>query len=63
MLVVTHHGTALSSNPAMDGDADYIANLEPFPDHGHTVHLDIGADGRITITNDRNGFSKTYSVK
>ena len=33
------------------------------PDEGHTIRLEIGKDGRIVVTNDRNGVSKTYQVK
>jgi hypothetical protein len=111
ILIVTHHGTAFSTNPAsiaalrpdiavmgngakkggvpatvntiaaskglqgfwkmhasvaygnLDGDPNYIANLQPAPDHGDTIRLDIARSGRVTVTNSRNGFSKTYQVQ
>ncbi len=111
VLLVTHHGLALSSHPAsiagmrpdiavmgngakkgavpevvnriaaspglqgfwkmhssvadgnLDGDPNYIANLQVPPDDGKTIRLDIARNGKITVTNTRNGFSKTYQVK
>ena len=111
ILLVTHHGLALSSHPAsiagmrpdiavmgnsakkgaaaevverinsspglqgfwklhasladgsLDGDANTIANIQPAPDQGYTISLDIARDGKIAVTNTRNGFSKTYQVK
>jgi hypothetical protein len=33
------------------------------PDQGYAIHAEIAADGRITMTNDRNGYSKAYQVK
>jgi beta-lactamase superfamily II metal-dependent hydrolase len=33
------------------------------PDKGYAIHAEITKDGKITMTNDRNGFSKTYQVK
>jgi beta-lactamase superfamily II metal-dependent hydrolase len=33
------------------------------PDQGHAIHAEISKDGKITMTNDRNGYSKTYTVK
>jgi len=32
------------------------------PDQGHAIHAEITKDGKVTMTNDRNGFSKTYQV-
>ena len=125
LLIVTQHGSVISSNPASiadmhpdialmgaggkkGGDADpikvikaspglmalwqthdsyahpewtkdknYVANLNPPaaaiaahakqiftspPDEGHAIHAEITKDGKITMTNDRNGFSKTYQA-
>ncbi|HVY35320.1 MAG TPA: MBL fold metallo-hydrolase [Caulobacteraceae bacterium] len=47
----------------LDGDPDYIANLHVPPDDGNTIRLDIARNGKIVVTNTRNGFSKTYQVK
>ena len=33
------------------------------PDRGYNVSLAITRDGGVTVTNSRNGFSKTYQVK
>lgn len=71
----THENFA---HPEWDGDKQMIANLNPPagavaaqakslfsapPDQGHAIHAEITRDGRITMTNDRNGYSKTYTVK
>ena len=111
VLLVTQHGTELSTNPAsiaalrpdiavmansdrygavpatvntisaspglqgfwkmhaslahadLNGDPNFIANLQASPDHGETIHLEISHRGRITVTNTRNGFKRTYQVK
>jgi hypothetical protein len=70
----THESFA---HPEWDGDKNMIANLNPPPaavaaqakslfssppDQGHAIHAEITADGKITMTNDRNGFSKTYQT-
>lgn len=59
-------------------DKNMIANLNPSkadiakyskamftvpPDEGHAIHLDVFKDGKVVVTNDRNGFSKTYQTK
>ncbi len=71
----THENFA---HPEWDGDKQMIANLNPPagavaaqakslfsapPDQGHAVHAEITRDGQITMTNDRNGYSKTYQVQ
>jgi beta-lactamase superfamily II metal-dependent hydrolase len=71
----THESFA---HPAWSGDKNMIANLNPPaaaiaahakqmftapPDEGHAIHAEITKDGKVTMTNDRNGFSKTYQVK
>jgi hypothetical protein len=38
---------------------DFIANLEP-SDEGKLIKLSAERDGSFTVTNSRNGFSKTY---
>ena len=58
-------------------DKNMVANLNPPaaaiaahakamftspPDEGHAIHAEITNDGKITMTNDRNGYSKTYQV-
>ena len=47
----------------LNGDPDYIANPDPAPDRGQSIRLDITRGGRITVTNSRNGFTRTYQVR
>ncbi len=71
----THENFA---HPEWDGDKNMVANLNPPasavaaqaksmfsapPDQGHAIHAEITPDGKITLTNDRNGYSKTYQAK
>jgi competence protein ComEC len=66
------------AHPEWSGDKNMVANLNPSaaavaghakqmftvpPDEGHAIHAEITKDGKITLTNDRNGYSKTYQVK
>jgi beta-lactamase superfamily II metal-dependent hydrolase len=66
------------AHPEWDGDKDMIANLNPAPeavaaqakslfsappDQGYAIHAEVTRDGAITVTNDRNGFSKTYQTQ
>ncbi len=59
-------------------DKNYVANLNPPaaavaahareqftapPDQGYNISAAITRDGSVTVTNSRNGFSKTYQVK
>lgn len=46
--------------PDLNGDPNYIANLNEQPDHGYSISVDITPSGKITVTNDRNQFSKVY---
>ena len=49
--------------PELNGDPNYIANLNGVPDQGNSINLDISRSGKITVTNSRNGFSKTYTAR
>lgn len=49
--------------PDMDGDPHYIANLNGEPDHGYPIDIDITGDGKITVTNPRNSFTRTYRAR
>jgi len=66
------------AHPEWTSDKNMVANLNPAasavaaqakslfsvpPDNGHAIHAEITRDGKITMTNDRNGYSKTYQVK
>jgi beta-lactamase superfamily II metal-dependent hydrolase len=63
--------------PELSGDKNFIANLNPPqaeidkvahkpweapPDMGHAIIAEVWKSGRITVTNSRNGFSKTYQI-
>jgi beta-lactamase superfamily II metal-dependent hydrolase len=52
-----------SRYPALNGDGDTIANRDGVPDAGNPITLDITPAGAITVTNSRNGFSKTYQAR
>ena len=49
--------------PDLNGDPNYIANLNVLPEHSYPIDLDISPGGKITVTNGRNGFSKTYYAR
>jgi len=49
--------------PALNGDQNYIANLDWLPDQAFSLNLDIAPTGEITVTNTRNNFSKTYKAR
>jgi competence protein ComEC len=55
------HYSALGTKETKPPD-DFIANLEP-PDEGKLIKLSARRDGSFTITNSRNGFSKTYKPR
>jgi beta-lactamase superfamily II metal-dependent hydrolase len=55
------HADAL--HPDLDSGPNYIANLNGEPDHAYSIELDITKDGRITVTNPRNGFTKAYQAR
>jgi competence protein ComEC len=58
------HRSLLDSDPAHNTSPDMIANLEEgAQDQGHWIHASVRRDGTFTITNARNGFSKTYTVR
>jgi len=66
------------AHPEWTRDKNYVANLNPPvaaiaahakemftapPDRGFNISAAITRDGSVTVTNSRNGFSKTYQVK
>jgi competence protein ComEC len=66
------------AHPELSGDRNGIANLNPPrvvidavaakpyeapPDMGYAIEADVTRAGAITVTNTRNGFSKTYQLK
>ncbi len=54
---------ASTAHPDLNGDPDYIANPDPAPDRGQSIRLEITRGGRITVTNSRNAFTRTYQVR
>ncbi|MBA2588006.1 MAG: MBL fold metallo-hydrolase [Alphaproteobacteria bacterium] len=65
------------AHPELSGDKNLIANLNPPqsaidavaakpyeapPDAGYAIEADITRDGRITVTNTRNNFTRTYQT-
>jgi competence protein ComEC len=58
------HMSMIDKDPAHNTAPDMIANLEEGPaDRGFGIGAVVGADGKFTVTNARNGFSKTYTAK
>jgi hypothetical protein len=53
---------ASTADAQLTGDPVFIANLDPAPDQGYNIRLDITRDGRVIVTNSRNGFTRTYQV-
>jgi len=55
---------ALASDRDHNTSEDMIANVESSDDcRGHAIRVDARGDGTYTVTNTRNGFSKTYRVR
>ena len=54
---------ASNSYPDLDGDPAYISNVQDRPDADYPLDLKITKAGKITVTNPRNGFSKTYQAR
>ncbi len=62
--VWAEHLSLIDKDPAHNAAPDMTANLEEGPaDQGFGISAVVGADGKFTITNARNGFSKTYQAK
>jgi hypothetical protein len=55
---------AMATNPDLNGNPDFFANLAAAPGHGDVIRQKISQDDRIaTASNSRNGFSKKYRIK
>ncbi len=55
---------ALANDAQHNTSQDRIANLEPTADcQGHWLKVTVEADGKYTVTNSRNNFSKTYTSR
>ena len=58
------HLSLLDKDPAHNTSEDMIANLEETADcKGNWIKASVGQDGKFTVTNGRNGFSKTYTAR
>jgi competence protein ComEC len=57
------HLSLLDKEPAHNTAPDMIANLDEIGDQGHAISASVAPDGRFTVTNGRNGFSRTYVAK
>ena len=54
---------AMGPNRDHNVKPDQIANLEATPHEGHWLMASVARDGKITITNERTGFSKSYTTR
>jgi competence protein ComEC len=55
---------SLATDAAHNTDEKKIANAEPTPEcKGNLLKASISSDGKFTITNSRNSFSKTYTAR
>jgi competence protein ComEC len=58
------HLSLLDKDPAHNTPEDMVANFEETADcKGHWIKASVGSDGKFTMTNGRNGFSKTYMAR
>ena len=58
------HLSLLDKDPSHNTSQDMIANFEDTAAcSGHGISASVGSDGRFTVTNSRNGFSKTYTAR
>jgi len=58
------HRSVLRSDPAHNTAEQMIANIdEGAADQGLGMKVSVGKDGEFTVTNNRNGFSKSYTSR
>ena len=58
------HLSLLDKDPTHNTAPDMIANTEETAEcSGHEITAKVGADGKFTMTNGRNGFSKSYTAR
>ena len=54
----------LDKDPGHNTAPDMIANFEEAAEcQGHAITASVAADGKFTMTNTRNGFSKAYMAR
>ncbi len=57
------HRSLLDPDPAHNTVEDMIANLlDTAEEDGHWIRASVSQDGTFTVTNSRNGFSRTYTA-
>lgn len=58
------HLSLLDNDQAHNTAPEMIANLEDSPDcKGNWIKASISVDGKFTVTNSRNGYSRTYAAR
>jgi len=58
------HLSLLDKDPKHNTSPDMIANFEETADcQGHGIKASVESSGRFTVTNGRNGFSRTYTAR
>ena len=58
------HRSLLDPDPAHNTAEEMIANLEETAEcEGHWLRASVGQDGTFTVTNNRNGFSRSYAAR
>jgi competence protein ComEC len=58
------HLSLLDKDPTHNTAPDQIANFEETAEcQGHAITASVAADGKFTVTNGRNGFSKSYMAR
>jgi competence protein ComEC len=58
------HLSLLDPDPSHNTSEDMIANLEDTADcKGHWIKASVAPDGKFTVMNSRNGFTKTYTAR
>ena len=58
------HRSLLDPDPDHNTAEHMIANLEDTPEcNGHWIRASVSQDGTFTVTNGRNGFSRTYTAR
>ena len=58
------HLSLVDKAPEHNTSPDMIANVEESADcKGNWIHASVAKDGKFTVTNGRNGFSKTYAAR
>ena len=61
--VWAEHLSMIDKEPSHNASPDMIANLEEGAgDQGNGISAVVGSDGKFTLTNARNRFSKTYTA-